>query len=397
MLAGSQGGKTSFGPHWLNREIHEKGGGDYLAATASFDLFKLKMLPETKELFEHVMGIGRYWAGDMVMEIRDPATGKFLAEKSSDKMWGRIILRSAQAEGGLESATAKAAWLDEAGMNKFRIDNWEAVLRRLSLSQGRVLITTTLYNRGWIKTELYDKWKKGDPSIEVIQFPSFINPAFPKEEYERAQRDLPRWKFNMFYKGEFDLPAGLIYDNFDEEICIEKPFEIPQDWPRYVGHDFGGVNLCGLFYAEEKVNEKVRIYHLYREFLGGMKSIEDHVRYFKNVSRGEHIVKRVGGAKSEEQWRRDFASHGWPISEPPIADVETGINRVYSMHAQNQIKVFNTCKGYLDEKRSYSRKVGQDGQITEQIEDKETYHRMDAERYIMSDLNRPSAEYVRFA
>ena len=32
----------------------------------------------------------------------------------------------------LESATAKAAWLDEAAQNKFKLDSWEAILRRLS-------------------------------------------------------------------------------------------------------------------------------------------------------------------------------------------------------------------------------------------------------------------------
>ena len=51
MLAGTQGGKTSFGPHWLNREIKTKGPGDYLAVTATFPLLENKMLPELKKAF----------------------------------------------------------------------------------------------------------------------------------------------------------------------------------------------------------------------------------------------------------------------------------------------------------------------------------------------------------
>ena len=55
----------------------------------------------------------------------------------------------------LESATAKAAWLDEAGQKRFRLASFEAILRRLSLAQGRVLLTTTPYDLGWLKQRLY--------------------------------------------------------------------------------------------------------------------------------------------------------------------------------------------------------------------------------------------------
>lgn len=52
MLSGTQGGKTSLGPWWLAREIETRGQGDYLAVTANYDLFKLKMLPEMLKVFE---------------------------------------------------------------------------------------------------------------------------------------------------------------------------------------------------------------------------------------------------------------------------------------------------------------------------------------------------------
>src|SRR4051812_17262961 len=88
VLAGTQGGKTSFGPWWLWREIRARGGGDHLAITATFDLFKLKMLPALREVFEHVLRCARYWSGDRVLELADPATGRFLARRADDPMWG---------------------------------------------------------------------------------------------------------------------------------------------------------------------------------------------------------------------------------------------------------------------------------------------------------------------
>ena len=51
-LAGTQGGKTSFFPWLIMREIQNWGNeGDFLAVTASYDLFRLKFLPAMREVF----------------------------------------------------------------------------------------------------------------------------------------------------------------------------------------------------------------------------------------------------------------------------------------------------------------------------------------------------------
>src|SRR3972149_7763606 len=187
ILAGTQSGKTSWLPFWLYREIERTaspdGNNDYIAATANYDLFKLKFLPEMRTVFERLLGVGRYWSSERIIELKDPKTQKCWATRADDPMWGRIILRSAESPGGLESATARAAILDEAGQDEYTLETWEAILRRLSLYQGRVCAATTLYNLGWLKTEIYDAWKNGDPDIDVIQFASVQNPAFPKAEF----------------------------------------------------------------------------------------------------------------------------------------------------------------------------------------------------------------------
>jgi hypothetical protein len=56
---------------------------------------------------------------------------------------------------------------------------------------------------------------------------------------------------------------------------------------------------------------------------------------------------------------------------------------VYGAHKRREIKVFRTCTGYLEEKRTYSRVLDDLGQPTEDIEDKHSFHFMDAERYIV--------------
>lgn len=387
LLAGLQSGKTSWGPWWLAREIQTRGPGDYIAVTATYDLFKLKMLPSLRACFETALGWGRYWSGDRIIELADPS-GRFWAERVDDPMWARIILRSAESGGGLESTTAKAAWLDEAGQDRFTIDTWHAVRGRLSLNRGRCLFTTTIFNLGWLKTTIHDPAKAGDPTIELVQFDSIENPIFPEDEYNEARAKMPAWKFGMRYRGLMERPAGLIYDSFKDYSVLDgghlcKRFAIPDDWQRYLGLDFGGVNTAGLFYAAEPGTPRL---YCYREYKAGGRTAKEHA---VKLREGEPMVPFcVGGSGSEDQWRREFRMGGLPVAEPDISDVEIGIDRVYGAFKRNEIIIFDDLTGVLEELRGYSRKLDANGEPTEEIENKSAYHLLDAKRYIIGRIRR---------
>lgn len=390
MLAGTQGGKTSFGPWWLDREIMEQGPGDYLAVTSTFDLFKLKMLPEIRSVFEFALDKGRYWAGDKLMEIRDPSTGQFWAKTQNDPMWARIILRSAASPGGLEAATAKAAWLDEVGQDDFRVEPWEAVLRRLSLNQGRVLGTTTLYNLGWLKTQIFDPWKAGAKHIDVIQFASILNPAFPREEFEQARLRLPAWKFSMFYEGDYARPASLIYKAYDERIHLVEPFPIPGNWRCFVGIDYGPINNALIWLAEDPEPDRngELSYYVFAESLRGNKSTREHVYAALAHPHADQVVGWYGGSPSEKQERWDWQDAGIRVRRPPIASVEPGIDRVIGLFKQKRLFIFRTLTGLRDELGTYGRVLDASGEPTEKIKNKNDFHRLDGLRYGVVGMTR---------
>ena len=342
-----------------------------MAVTATYDLFKLKMLPEMLRVFTNIIPGWTWAAGDRVL-----TSGKGDEQK-------RIILRSANSPEGLESATAKGAWLDECGQDAFRLESWEAVQRRLALAQGRVLGTTTPYNLGWLKTEVYNRWRSGNHDYHVIQFRSTMNPTFPVDEYERAKSVLPTWKFKMFYDGEFSRPAGMIYGDFDEDIHVIAPFDIPAAWPRYVGIDFGAVHTAILWLAE---SPETGVIYLYRESLEGDKSTQQHAEGVKKNAEHENVVRYTGGAKSEKQQRWDWQAAGVDVHESPIIDVEAGIDRVVERLKTKTLFIFNTCRGTIDEIGTYSRELDDFGEPTEKIKDKETFHRLDALRYGVSAI-----------
>ncbi len=373
VLSGTQGGKTSFGGPWLYREIQRAGPGDYLVVTPTFPLLELKALPSFRYYFEDLLQLGRYTGSPARKFTFSPAGQQRTFGQSGLGYKTHVFFGYAADPESLESATAKAAWLDEAGQKKFKLGSWEAVLRRLSLAMGRVLITTTPYNLGWLKQQLWDRWRAGDESIDVVRFESLANPLFSREEWNRARRTLPRWKFDMFYRAIFTRPAGLIYDCFSEEKHKIPRFQIPNTWPRYVGLDFGGVNTVALFFAQKPGTEQ---FFLYREYKAGGRTARDHAQ---SILKGEFgIPFCVGGSKSEGQWRREFGAGGLPVRPPVVTDVEVGIDRVYGAHKADKILVFDDLTGYLDEKLSYSRELDENGEPTEKIEDKNSFHFMDA-------------------
>jgi len=387
MLSGTQGGKTSFGPPWLFREIQRCGPGDYLAVTATFPLLKLKMLPEFLSLFQHRLHLGEWRAVDRVFVFdRDACKARFGWDEAA-----RVIFGSATNSESLESATAKAAWCDEAGQDQFRLESWEAVQRRLSLNQGRALITTTPYNLGWLKQQFHDPYYSGESTdIELIQFSSIANPAFPIEEYERVKATMPAWKVAMFYDALFSRPPGIIYSDFVDLYREDgghkvRPFLIPPEWPRYIGTDFGAVNTATIWLARDPSSNVLYLYH---ETLEGNKTTPEHVGVAQATAKGVNLISTWGGAKSEKQSRMDWKAAGIVVKEPPISDVEAGIDRVIAVFKTMRLYVFDTCHGILDELGTYSRELGADGKPTEKIKNKETYHRLDALRYVIAGIER---------
>lgn len=380
VLAGTQGGKTSFGPHWFLREIKRKGPGDYMIVAPTFGLLEPKTIPEFLRLFQQQLGLGEY---------RQSPTRRFVfTQRGEQLIFGskqdeptRILFGYGSDPDSLESATLKGVWVDEGGQKEMKVGSYEALRRRLSLNEGRMLITTTIYDLGCIKRLFYDRWRAGDKEIEVISFPSILNPAFPRAEYYAARDRMQRWKFDMFYRAIFTRPAGMIYDSFDEKLDIRSRMLIPREWERYLGLDFGGVHTAATFYAIEPLTLKKWLYRIY---LDGGKTASDHV---KDLLKGEPgIPFCVGGSKSEGQWRQEFTAAGLPVHEPLISDVEVGINRVYGAHSRREIVVFDDLGAYLDEKNTYSRKVDAMGEPLEEIENKNAFHLMDSERYIIGYL-----------
>lgn len=227
-IAGTGGGKTVIGPIWMMKQIEkviqrgEKFNGMVVAPT--YKVLARATVPTLIETFKGTYLEGIYKEQKNVYVLPNE--------------WGTIWCQGADNPGGLEGGQFHAVWGDEGGQFKFGV--WVAIQGRTGAKQAPILITTTPYLRNWLFSEFYKKWKEGDPNYFVHQWSSFKNPAYPKEEYDRALRSMSPERAAMRYDGNFTYSEGLVYPFF-HSCLVDNSYEeiISMGGRAFGGMDFG--------------------------------------------------------------------------------------------------------------------------------------------------------------
>jgi hypothetical protein len=243
-FAGSGGGKTSIGPHWLLPRIKRASGWpihtrNFLVGAPTSDL----LFPAYAELAPWLRRLGDPRFGD--------ARDGFVRSTKTWHLKGNILIRfrSLDRPGSIEGVHYRAAWIDEGG----QIDDktHSAVIRRIAFHLGDLLVTTTPYvSEGWTLAVVESFRRGDDPDIEVVHFPSVWNPMYPAKEFYRFMETEPWWRFAMFYLGLLSKPEGAAYPNFDERTHVIDPFDQPPTgWHVYAGIDFGGAHPTAIVWA----------------------------------------------------------------------------------------------------------------------------------------------------
>lgn len=206
--------------------------------------------------------------------------------------------------------------------------------------------------------------------------------------------DMSGARRDRLYLGLWAAPEGAIYEVFDEARHKVARFEIPATWPRLVGIDPVGAYVAAVWVAFDPQNQTFVVYREYCEPFG--VPLSQHARNILELSAGETIFWWVVGAPSERQPRADFTSYGIPAEAPAFPDVWSGIDRVNEMLTHNELFIMENCTGLLDEVGGYRRKMDRDGRATDVIEDKDTYHRLDALRYGVVGPDRPPVRGIAY-
>ncbi len=228
----------------------------------------------------------------------------------------------------------------------------------------------------------------------AFHFTSHDNPHISKVALSELIQDMSKQSYRQEILAEDDeiQLTWLVWKAFNEETRKIARFEIPKEWPRYSGHDFGEANPAALFFAQVKgslppgacTDIRYNDFIAYREYLPGKGSTLQHVDEFKRLTNGLVVERSTGGSHQEEGIRQGYGALGWSILEPMDNSVKVQLDRGIGMMESGKLWIFNDMYQFLEEIMNCLWEPDKDGKPTDNIKDKARYHLCDCFRYFAS-------------
>ena len=325
---------------------------------------------------------------------------------------GSIIeLKGAENPDSLRGVKLRGLVIDEIASIRTWEWLWNEVLRATlaDYKSPAIFISTpkgynhfhTLYRMGQLGSDVYGE------DYKSWQFTSYDNPFIPPEEIDKAKSELPEDTFMQEYMADFRRHQGLIYREFDRDLHVIRPFDIPTDWKIYRGLDFGSNNPTVCLWVAEDNDKNLFIVD---EYYQTHETIDYHAGIIKSNQLNPQIISTYGDP-SGTQWIVEFQTRGIFITPAERESgqkgqswVSLGIEKVQELlkpqtghyvmkpHMQPRegglprLFVTDNCEETIKEFESYrwKEKVNRDDTLNElDVPEKSSDHCMDALRYIV--------------
>lgn len=383
ILSGVSAGKTTSGALWLAMQIEKKPWATFLVVTPTYKVMHQTTLPTFLNTVAGTALQGDYQAGK---------------ERYQLPGGGVIYFRSAETEKSLHGVQLTGAvWGDEFGNVSAQI--WHVVQQRTALRQCPCLFTTTPYiGHNWLKTDVIDRFEEGNSNYYVRQFPSILNPIFPKEEFERCRREMPPNKFRMYLMGEYCGVQGIVYPDMEGAFCGIPEGGMPES-ARFVGGiDFGGgsptsdpfVAMAGMVDQDDRLwiiwehrvtgthNDINQNAYALRQWVDKLHD-KTHcdIHWWADASRPESIsiLRKSGITVEKAPNKRGSVPYGIDLV---TARLRTGRLKILSKEAQ----------GLVEESKLYRYPIGTDEQAYGENPIDKHNDSMDALRYMVMGVDR---------
>ena len=193
---------------------------------------------------------------------------------------------------------------------------WQEVLRAtLTDTEGRAIFIGTPKGFNHFHTLYLLGQSPGD--YKSWKFKTSDNPFLSREEIEKARHELSEDYFAQEYEADFRKYTGLVYKEFNREIHIIDPFDIPSEWERYRYFDFGSTNPTAVGWVTVDGDDN---WFIVSEHYASGQTIDYHAGVI-NANRFNSNIRQSYGDPSGAQWISEFASRGVYITP---ANKETG-------------------------------------------------------------------------
>ena len=158
---------------------------------------------------------------------------------------GAIVFRNLDDPSKYASAEFAAIAVDEITKNKEEVfDDLRTRLRWPGIEDTRFMSATNPGGIGhaWVKKKFLDgvhgEFEQEADKFAYLQALATENPYLPAS-YIASLSGLPEEKRRAYLEGDWDMFKGQYFTEWRKEIHTCKPFEIPENWKRFMCFDYG--------------------------------------------------------------------------------------------------------------------------------------------------------------
>lgn len=301
-------------------------------------------------------------------------------------------------------------WIYVNQAEELTLNDWETLTGRVT---GRAGNTPYSQIMGDCNPGPPTHWILHRPTLKVFYSRHEDNPTlFDPETGERTARGnvtmavldaLTGVRYKRGRLGLWEAAEGQVYEEFNPAIHLIDRFEIPSTWRRFRIVDFGYTNPFVCLWVA--VDHDGRMF-AYREIYHTQRLVEDHARQIVALSKGEAIDTTVTDHDAED--RATLERYGIPTTaahkevSPGLQAVSIrlrtagdGKPRLFFMRDSLVERDQDLADKYkptstIDEFPVYVWPKNQDGKPIKEAPIKENDHGMDAIRYGVMYLDRPT-------
>lgn len=226
---------------------------------------------------------------------------------------------------------------------------------------------TPLKGLTWVYNTIYLN-DKNDNEIWYEMMEWADNPFLSKKEIESMTKSLPAEEIESRRYGKFMQNGGMVYSEFDENVHVIEPFEVPMEWQDNISIDPGLHNpLSAHFYA---VDYDGNVY-VVAEHYQAQKTVEYHAEKIKEIARKLNwntdskgflraIIDSAARQKtlaSEKNVVELFYENGILVNPQVDKDMFAGISTVKSYlktaDGSTRLFIFKNCVNLIREIKNY--------------------------------------------
>ena len=252
----------------------------------------------------------------------------------------------------LQAANVAGYWLDEQAPFDIHMEVF-ARTRKWSFPGSKLYTLTPLEPDQKLEEIFQDpppSWRFYRMNTRVAAKAGHVTDTYVKQLEENEIAELAETRMS----GQFAHYEGAVYKNFDVNLHVIKPIDLPKNWLRLRGLDLGWQHYTACIWAAKDLQGR---YYVYHEYFENKTSVEDHVKAINDGWLDNPVRGNTYADPASAQVLHEFALRGLS-TVPAQKDVLAGIATVQTLlrpgeDGKPMLLIFDTCRTLINQMRSY--------------------------------------------